>query len=64
MRTTIRVGWSQSLDSPADGHFEANCDVRFEVNPQHLETDPEAILQKVKNACQACRQAVETELAL
>ena len=64
MRTTIRVGWSQSLESPAGGYYEATCDVRFEVNPRHLETDPEAILQKVKNACQACRQAVEAELAL
>ncbi len=64
MRTTIRVGWSQSLDSLASDHYEATCDVRFEVNPRHLETEPEAILQKVINACQACRQAVESGVAL
>lgn len=63
MHITISVGGKREIELPDFGNLEATCEIHFEVDHHLLETAPESFLQSVKNACTACQQAVEDELA-
>ncbi len=63
MPLRLQVGLQQKVGRPDYGSLGAACQVELELDSQLLDRDPAAFQQQVHQAFEACRQAVQTELA-
>ena len=63
MPLRLQVGLQQKVGLPDYGSFGASCHVELELDSQLLAHSPDAFQQEVARAFDACRQAVQTELA-
>ena len=64
MPTKVSIGLSKKAGLPDFGSIGASCHVELELDGQILDGDANRFRQHVQRAYQACRQAVEDELAL
>ena len=63
MPLTLNVGLSKKIGQPDYGSLGANCNVAVELDASLLSTDLEKFHTHVRNAFNACRQAVHNELS-
>ena len=63
MPIAINVGLSKKVGLPDYGSLGASCNVDIELDAALLQTDPEAFQRHARNAYDACRRAVQEELA-
>ena len=63
MPLRLNIGLSKKLGLPDYGSLGASCNVDIELDASLLQTDPEAFQRHAKNAYDACRRAVQEELA-
>jgi len=63
MPLRLNIGLSKKLGLPDYGSLGASCNVDIELDAALLQTDPEAFQRHARNACDACRRAVQEELA-
>ena len=62
MPLTLNVGLSKKIGQPDYGSLGASCNVAVELDANLLTSDPEKFHTHVRNAFNACRQAVNDEL--
>ncbi len=63
MPTKVNLGLSRKAGLPDFGSIGASCHVELELDGQILDGDLDRFRQNVRRAYQACREAVENELA-
>jgi hypothetical protein len=63
MPTNVSIGLSKKKGLPDFGSIGASCHVEMELDSQILSGDQEQFRQHVRRAYNACRQAVEEEIA-
>jgi hypothetical protein len=63
MPLTLCVGLSRKVGQPDYGSLGASCEVQVEVDPSLLRQDPDGLQRQVQQAYDACRRAVQEELA-
>ena len=63
MPLRLNIGLSKKLGLPDYGSLGASCNVDIELDAALLQTDPEAFQRHARNAFDACRRAVQEELA-
>ena len=63
MPLRLNLGLSKKLGLPDYGSLGASCNVEIELEASLLQTDPEAFQRHARNAYDACRRAVQEELA-
>ena len=62
MPIKINVGLSKKVGLPEFGSLGASCNVEFEADQQLLQKDLNGFYQRVAEAFDSCRQAVQNEL--
>ena len=62
MAIIINVGLSKKIGLPEFGSLGASCNVEFEADHQLLQKDLDGFYQRVAEAFDSCRQAVQNEL--
>lgn len=63
MPLKLQVGLQQKRGLPEYGSLGASCHVELELDGSLLDRNPAAFQQEVQRAFQACREAVQMELA-
>jgi len=63
MPLRLNIGLRKKLGLPDYGSLGASCNVDIELDAALLQTDPEAFQRHARNAYDACRRAVQEELA-
>ena len=63
MPLRLNIGLSKKLGLPDFGSLGASCNLDVELDAALLQADPEALQRHAKNAFDACRRAVQEELA-
>ncbi len=63
MPLRLNVGLQQKVGLPDFGSLGASCQVELELDSQLLDRSPDALQAEIARAFDACRQAVQTELA-
>lgn len=63
MPLRLQVGLQQKVGLPDYGSLGASCHVELELDSQLIARSPDAFQQEVTRAFDACRQAVQNELA-
>lgn len=63
MPLRLQVGLQQKVGLPDYGSLGASCHVELELDGQLMARSPDAFQAEVGRAFDACRQAVQTELA-
>jgi hypothetical protein len=63
MPLRLNIGLSKKLGLPDYGSLGASCNLDVELDAALLQADPEAIQRHARNAFDACRRAVQEELA-
>src|SRR5262245_25639173 len=63
MPLRLQVGLQQKVGLRAYGSLGASCQVELELDIHLLDRAPDTFQQEVARAFDACRQAVQTELA-
>ena len=63
MPLRLNIGLSKKLGLPDYGSLGASCNVDIELDAALLQTDPEAFQRHARNAYDACRRAIQEELA-
>lgn len=64
MAVTVTVGLQKKIGLPAYGSLCASCSLEIEVDQSCLEHNREQFHEKIAYAYQACRQAIEEQLAM
>lgn len=63
MPMTLNVGVTKKIGQPDYGSLGASCSVQVELDGSLLETNPDGLQARVRQAYAACHQAVNDELA-
>ncbi len=63
MPMKLNVGLCRKIGQPDYGSLGASCNLELELSGSLLQDDPKAFQQQVRSAYNACRQAIDDELA-
>ncbi len=62
MALKVNIGLAKKLGQPNYGSTGASCSLEFELDSGQMSQDPDGFRQNLRNAYDACRQAIQDEL--
>jgi hypothetical protein len=62
MPLKVNIGLAKKLGQPNYGSTGASCSLQFELDSSQMSQDPDGFRQNLRNAYDACRQAIQDEL--
>lgn len=62
MPLKVNIGLAKKLGQPNYGSTGASCSLEFELDSGQMSQDPDGFRENLRNAYNACRQAIQEEL--